>query len=220
MHNANKPNLEDLPSSAQLLKSTLIAAVAAVVILVTIVLPSEYGIDPTGIGGFLGLAEMGEIKVQLAEEAEVDQQSSRQNAAGHSEHSSLLASIAGLFISPANASGIDGHSHDHDMPMWTDEVTITLTPGEGVEIKLVMEEGAVTEFSWTAEGGVVNYDLHGDGEGQSTSYQRGRAVPGHEGSITAAFTGNHGWFWRNRDDQDVTVTLSVRGAYSEVKRND
>ena len=34
--------------------------------------PSEYGIDPTGLGGLLGLAEMGEIKSQLAEEAEAD----------------------------------------------------------------------------------------------------------------------------------------------------
>ena len=72
MFNAEKPSLEELPSSAQLVKSTIIAAVSAVVILVTVVLPAEYGIDPTGVGKALGLAEMGEIKTQLAEEAEAD----------------------------------------------------------------------------------------------------------------------------------------------------
>ncbi len=193
MHNAIKPNPEDLPSSAQLLKSTVIAAVAAVVILVTIVLPSEYGIDPTRIGGILGLANMGEIKTQLAEEAVADGQVELQSQSGSFDQSSLLNEVA-----------------------WTDEVSVILTPGEGIEIKLAMDEGAIAEFAWTVEGGVVNYDLHGDGGGQSTTYGRGRAVPGHEGSLTAAFTGNHGWFWRNRDDQDVSVTLFVRGAYSEV----
>ena len=72
MFNAEKPSLSELPSSGQLLKSTIIAAVSAVVILVTVVLPAEYGIDPTGVGKAIGLAEMGEIKTQLAEEAEAD----------------------------------------------------------------------------------------------------------------------------------------------------
>ena len=70
MFNAEKPSLEELPSSTQLLRSTAIAAASAAAILITVVLPAEYNIDPTGIGGVLGLAEMGEIKVQLAEEAE------------------------------------------------------------------------------------------------------------------------------------------------------
>jgi len=59
MFNAKKPSLDELPSSAQLIRSTAIAAASAVAILVTVVLPAEYNIDPTGIGGVLGLAEMG-----------------------------------------------------------------------------------------------------------------------------------------------------------------
>ena len=69
MYNVTKPTLDDLPTSKQLLRSTLIALVAAFAILIAIVLPSEYGIDPTGIGRVLGLSEMGEIETQLAEEA-------------------------------------------------------------------------------------------------------------------------------------------------------
>ena len=65
MYNSNKPNPEELPSSRQLIKSTVIAAAAAAVILVTVVLPAEYGVDPTRIGKALGLASMGEIKTQL-----------------------------------------------------------------------------------------------------------------------------------------------------------
>nr|WP_300975710.1 hypothetical protein [Yoonia sp.] len=72
MHNVVKPTPDEPPSSQQLLRSTLIALIAAIVILVTIVLPSEYAIDPTGVGRVLGLTEMGEIKTQLAEEAALD----------------------------------------------------------------------------------------------------------------------------------------------------
>jgi hypothetical protein len=50
------------------LRSTAIAAVIASAILVTIVLPAEYGIDPTGVGRILGLTQMGEIKMELARE--------------------------------------------------------------------------------------------------------------------------------------------------------
>ena len=40
------------------------------------------------------------------------------------------------------------------------------------------------------------------------------------GELTAAFSGNHGWFWRNRGDAPVSVTLRVAGAYTEIKRFD
>ena len=72
MYNAQLPSRAELPSSGQLLRSTIIALVSAAIILVTIVLPSEYAIDPTGIGAKLGLTQMGEIKMELAAEAEAD----------------------------------------------------------------------------------------------------------------------------------------------------
>ena len=67
MNNAPQPRPEDLPSKAQLFRSSIMAAIGAVVILVTVYLPAEYAIDPTGAGRDLGLTEMGEIKRELAE---------------------------------------------------------------------------------------------------------------------------------------------------------
>ncbi len=100
---------------------------------------------------------------------------------------------------------------------WRDEVSYTLAPGEGIEVKLAMQEGQTARFYWTANGAVVNYDTHGDGSGQKVSYEQGRGVPEQEGELTAAFTGNHGWFWRNRTDAPVTVTLRTAGDYAEMK---
>lgn len=212
MYNSDTPTRAELPTSAQLLKSTAIAIVSAAAILVAVVLPSEYGIDPTGAGRMLGLAEMGEIKTQLAAEAEADRLRDAQNAvpapATLQQGSSLLDRILSEFL-VATA---------HAQEARADEMSVMLAPGEGAEIKLVMVKGAQANYSWTANGAVVNFDTHGDGGGENISYEKGRGVAEDEGVLEAAFDGNHGWFWRNRTDADVTVTLKTNGAYSDIKR--
>ena len=216
MHNAQRPNLDDLPTAGQLWRSTAIAAGVAALILVTVVWPSEYGIDPTGIGGVLGLTEMGEIKSQLSEEAEADRLMMEGQVEPQSSwQPSLLDVIFGAIVGTAHAQ-----EALVEAPVWKDEITFVLEPGQGIEIKLVMEEGTVAPFEWAVEGGEVNFDLHGDGSGNEISYEKGRAIAQASGELTAAFTGNHGWFWRNRGDAAVSVTLRVAGAYSEIKRFD
>ncbi len=218
MFNSQAPNPDDLPSSAQLVKSTVLSVIAAGVLLVTVVMPSEYAMDPTGLGAVMGLTEMGEIKAQLAEEAELDRQKDQnsgesliapQAAPAPQEGSSLLDRIIREFgISAAYAQDA----------MRQDEVSITLQPGEGAEIKLVMLKGAKANYAWTANGSKVNFDTHGDGGGESISYEKGRGAAEDSGVLEAAFDGNHGWFWRNRTGDPVTVTLKTDGAYSDIKR--
>ena len=205
MFNAEKPNLEELPSSAQLIRSTVIAAIGAAVILIAVVLPAEYGIDPTGAGRILGLTEMGEIKQELADEAEQDQMTHDEPE----QSSSLLNEVFGLFVGTA-----------HAQEAWTDTITFTLAPDAYTEIKLVMDEGAVAEYAWVAEGGRINFDLHAHGNGQSVDYDRGRGETSGEGSIDAPFAGEHGWFWRNRDSSAVTITLQLRGNYGDIVRSE
>ena len=72
MYNEDIPTRAELPTTRQLIRSSIIAFVSAIAILATVILPAEYAIDPTGIGGALGLGEMGEIKKQLELEAEAD----------------------------------------------------------------------------------------------------------------------------------------------------
>lgn len=62
----------ELPSQRALARATLIALAVAGTLLLTVVLPAEFGIDPTGAGRVLGLTQMGEIKVRLAREAAED----------------------------------------------------------------------------------------------------------------------------------------------------
>jgi hypothetical protein len=83
-----------------------------------------------------------------------------------------------------------------------------------------MDAGQVAEYRMLVEGGRVNFDLHGHGGGETVTYEKGRGSTGSEGEVTAAFDGQHGWFWRNRDISDVTVTIQVRGEYSEFVQLD
>lgn len=214
MYNTDLPTRAELPSSRQLLRSTAIAVAAAAAILVTVVLPAEYGIDPTGIGRPLGLTAMGELKMQLAAEAEADR---APPAATPGPRSSLPGAIfAGLFIRSAAAQTPAPAAASR-----TDETTITLRPNQGLEVKLDMRRGARASYSWTATG-PVNYDLHGEppnpGRNAAHSYRNGRASTGEQGEFTAIFDGTHGWFWRNRSTRDVSVTLRTTGEYARVIR--
>ena len=184
-------------------RSTVAAAVVAMVVLFTVVLPAEYGIDPTGAGRVLGLTEMGEIKQELSEEAAQDALKH-----GSTEQSSTLwLKMIDVFVAPVNAQ-----------ESWRDELVLTLAPGDSAEIKLGMKKGDTAEYTWVTDGGRINYDLHAHGDGESATYGKGRGKTSDEGSITASFAGNHGWFWRNRDKKDVTVTIRLRGEYKELIR--
>ncbi len=223
MHNADVPNRAELPTTAQLIKATIIAIIAAIIILVTIVLPAEYAIDPTGVGRALRLTEMGEIKQQLAAEAEADrirerkQQVPPKSGAGTMQSATFGKLVARLMISPAAASEPVLIAQAATR---ADETIITLRPADGVEYKMTMIRSAQARYSWRADGGVVNYDMHGSpaGGGKETSYKAARGVSGDEGVLTAGFDGAHGWFWRNRGAADITITLRTSGAYSEIRR--
>ena len=50
MFNTHKPSENDLPTSSQLLKSTMVAISVGCALLILVILPAEYGTDPTGVG--------------------------------------------------------------------------------------------------------------------------------------------------------------------------
>jgi hypothetical protein len=205
MYNTDMPTRAELPTTPQLLRSTAIAIAAAAVLLVTVILPAEYAVDPTGVGKMLGLTQMGEIKQQLASEAAAE--------VGTAEAPAMVANAAEPDVAPTVSP------QEPATEAWRDVVTLTLAPDEAAEIKLTMKKGEVAPYEWTASPGHVNSDLHADGAGGLfTSYRKGRAETRDAGELTADFDGAHGWYWRNRSGVSVEVTLRTNGAYAELKR--
>lgn len=210
MYNTDMPTRAELPSSRKLIRSTAIAFMTAATLLVTVVLPAEYAVDPSGIGKVLGLTEMGEIKQQLAEEAEADLQTS---------DVSVEPAEAEPQMKPEAASSESVDAPGHALPDWKDTMTLTLAPGAAAEVKLTMQKDGVAAYEWVTNQGHLNSDLHADGANKAfVSYRKGRAETSDAGELTADFDGAHGWFWRNRSEVAVEVTLRVSGAYSKIKR--
>ena len=203
MYNTNIPSNLELPSTGKLIKSTIIATVAAVIILVTVILPAEYGIDHTGIGNKLGLTKMGEIKMSLAKEAAAERRLklTKQSTEAVAE----VAEVAEVIEPTAD--------------ILTHEMTFTLVPDQGTEIKVTMVKGATVNYSWSTSGGKANFDIHGDSKKLNIdyhNYSKGSEQKS-EGVLEADFDGNHGWFWRNRTSKTMTVTLKTNGNYSKIK---
>lgn len=190
------PTIGELPTSRQLNRATAIAAGVAAVLLVTTVLPSEYGVDPTGVGSLLGLTPMGDMKAGEAEstssEAEAD------------------TGVVLMDEEPTSSTTVSGTE--------TGEVRLTLAPNEGTEVKATMTAGDEMEYSWSTDGANVNFELHGEAIGAAsdeyTSYEKGTSV-GEDGKFRAPFDGTHGWYWRNRTDAPLAITVKATGKFSK-----
>ncbi len=219
MYNANKPDASELPSTARLLKSTAVAAVTALIILVTVVLPAEYGVDPTRVGSVLGLTEMGRIKMQLAEEAAAEETESVAETVDSTPASSPPNKISTNITPEESFETISSATPAEEAaPQWRDEVSFTLAADAAAEYKLAMKEGEAAEFEWFTDGAKSNFDTHGDRPGlKYFNYEKG-SLARQEGTLTAAFDGSHGWFWRNRSGGPLTITLRTRGEYTEMKK--
>jgi hypothetical protein len=204
MYNTDMPTRADLPTSAKLIRSTLIAIVTAIAVLITIVLPAEYGVDPTGIGKALGLKAMGDIKTQLAAEALAD------------------AKADALAAAPAAVQATQPVAGTAEPNVKGAEVIVTLPPGTGTEVKMEMESGAKVTYAWQSNGGKVNHDTHGEPlNGPANTFHRylkENDVTGHSGELTAQFAGSHGWYWRNLGTEPVTITVKVSGEFKNLKQ--
>ena len=199
MFNTPKPIENVLPSSSQLLKSTIIALAVAGALLLCVVIPAEYGKDPTGLGEVLGLKKMGEIKIKLKKESLNENQVFNENISLNNE------------VRERTETSEENH----------DVLEFTLEPDEAIEIKLEMMEGSFVKYNWVTHNGGLNYNLHGDGyrgSQQSITYKKGRMTSSDSGEIISEFNGYHGWFWRNRNSTAVTVTLETIGDYILIKQ--
>ena len=217
MFNTPLPTVNELPSTRKLVRSTVIALLTAIGLLMTVVMPSEYAVDPTGVGRALGLTQMGELKIILAQEALADaappQASAPAPAPAPAPQAVQSQPIAAPVPPPVSTTA---------PALKTNQMSVTLKPGEGTEIKLEVLKNKTVSYEWTAVGGPVNYDTHGEpynGEkGYFHSYNKGKQVKSDKGEFTAIFDGTHGWFWRNRSNTDVTIALKTTGDYLSVKQ--
>jgi predicted component of type VI protein secretion system len=223
MYNTNIPSDRELPSTSKLIKSTILAAIVAVILLITVVIPSEYGIDPTGFGEITGLKRMGEIKISLAREADAELNSEAEGKVEVVEVEVAELEVAELEVTKVEVTEtleIPPVTKISNKPYQNHEMTFTLAPDEAAEVKVTMKKGAKVDYIWQTDGGKSNFDVHGDSKKLQISYHpyyKGTDSK-REGTLTAAFDGGHGWFWRNRTNKLLTITIKTAGEYTDIKR--
>src|ERR1035438_1871118 len=185
--------MTEAPSKQAIVKATLIAFAAALVILFTAVLPAEYGIDPLRTGQALGL-------IGLSKATE--------NAAATAGRATPVQT--GIYTSQPNTYKVDSED-------------LSLTPGEGVEIKYHMQKGAAMVYAGKADG-KVQFEFHGEPDLKPRpdyfeSYELDNKV-GQDHSVvsfTAPTTGIHGWFWENKSKKEVKIHLTTAGFFDSAK---
>jgi hypothetical protein len=158
--------------------------------LVMIVLPAEYGVDPLGTGARLGLLPLGLVGQQV--EA-LDKAAASRDAT----HNAIVAA--------------------EERPLREETVAFTIAPRDFVEYKYRLDKGQALLYSWSATS-PVNYELHAEPDGAprgyAESFEKRTATQQASGTLTAPFSGIHGWYWENTSDQPVTVTLKSAGFYT------
>ena len=181
-----------VPSVSQLARTSIVALIVAIAVLVAFVLPAEYAIDPLGTGRVLGLTEIAAPRGAVVE--------------------ALVPADAAL--KPTVSGPVGAYSAEFKL----DVFEVVLPPYEYLEYKYQMELGAVMQYSWTATAPLL-HDFHGERTGadqagpQEESYDKqGRRQA--NGAFTAPFTGIHGWYWENPGGEPITIRLTTSGFYS------
>ncbi|MCJ8302258.1 hypothetical protein [Shewanella sp.] len=207
-HNETLFNSIPVHSIATLVKASVAASAIAAVILVTAILPAEYNIDPTGIGKALGLT-------QIAEAASV----TPDIAVSGSETVFTFGQATPVTSKDmANAPSVALIAQARQTPgVRSDTVKINIPAGKGLEYKLLMDEFVHLEYEWSTGGEELYFDFHGEPKGDTTGYFESFSITTSDkmkGSLTTPFAGAHGWYWKNKTDSAIIVTLSTTGDYS------
>ena len=204
-------------SAAKIALATVVALIVGVVILVTAVLPAEYGIDPLGTGKALGLLDLAAASEKAAPSP---------STGGDSASASIVPVIDG--VSEDGAPHVKGTFISQPARYKVDSRVIVLGPGEGMEIKYHMPKGGGLVYSWTATD-TVGYEFHTEPDknppgtriGYYESYDLDRKVGKKQSHavFVAPHTGIHGWFWENKTQNEVTLNLVSSGYYDWIYQN-
>jgi len=180
----------NVPATATLVKTTLVAIVVATILLLTTILPAEYGVDPIGTGRMLGLTAISSPPV---------------------EQGAPTATTGGPLV--PNPLGPIGQ---YPAEFKVDTREIVVGPYQFVEYKYRLEKGATMLFSWSANL-VPIYDFHADPDGspapEPVSFDK-ESTRQASGSFVAPFAGIHGWFWENPGGDTLRISLTTAGFYS------
>lgn len=100
-----------------------------------------------------------------------------------------------------------------------DTIEIEIPARDSKEYKFHLVQGNYLEYEWSTEGAEVFFDFHGEPDGDTTGYYESfkkNTNNTSSGKYTASFSGNHGWYWKNKTNSPVNIQLKASGTYSRI----
>jgi hypothetical protein len=189
-------------SSKTLIKASLAAVILAAIALVSLILPAEYNIDPTGVGKALGLTALAQPNTVAAPAIAVANSSSepKQAEQGTAEHSVSVTVPAGR-----------GVEYKFQMAQFA-----KMEYQWSTSISTSTSTDTATDNSSPSP---LYFDLHGEPQGDTTGYFESYVIAESnemKGSFTTPFAGSHGWYWKNTSAKAITVQLKVSGDFTVI----
>ena len=198
------------PSSKGLVTTIAVAIVVALIVLVTVILPAEYGVDPTGIGKLTGLTALNDESDPTRTVEIVDV------LGGNDALQEVEVPDFGEPVPLPNPSVYQ----EKVGAVETYTTTIVLQPSDETEVKTVLQEAQVVTYEWSSDQGTLYVDFHGHDPAMGNDfwvrYREGVEVSQGAGSLVAPFKGEHGWYFVNYNEFPVEITLQISGYYDEV----
>jgi hypothetical protein len=209
MTTKNQPNL----NKGQLLKSLIIAFIIGAVVLITSVLPAEYGLDPLGTGELFGFSKLHQGDKQI------------ENITPNSSLNFEKIKMEKLGSSPNTPKPVEADNPPPEIQYSKREdiITVVVPSEKGIEYKFKSLKYGSIKYEWATDKGIVYIDFHGEVkqdnppknvfyESYTLAYSNNMA-----GTLTAPFEGKHGWYFRNETKEDIVVTIKLNGHYELFK---
>ena len=185
-----------------IIKQVIIALFIGATLLVSAVLPAEYGIDPLGIGKATGFS-----KLYVAEE-------STENLAS-GPHKILKLENVGSPADVAKPDAANNPAPATQLTERTDEVSVIIPAGKGLEYKVNMLKYGQLKYEWITDKGELYVDFHGEVKDNSNYFESYTIAYSNNmaGSLISPFEGPQGWYFKNNSNEDITVKIKMKGQY-------
>jgi len=198
-------------TSSQIIKATVIALATSLILTVVAVLPAEYGKDYSGLGKALGFSRLYQSDDLSNETAVVTQTFKELTLNNVGSAPDIPKPIEGN--NPAPAKQYESRK---------DNISITIPAGKGLEYKIAVLKYGQVKYAWKTNQGVLFLDMHGDvksSEAKSVYFESYNVANSNNmaGSFLAPYEGKHGWYFKNKSNKDIKVTINLTGEYQLIK---
>jgi hypothetical protein len=191
-------------SKEKILKNVKYTTIWAAIIFVIIVLPAEYGKDPTWFWKLTWLNK-------LAPNYQVE-------SIDTVESSNAIESDTSVTQDTLTRQESIKEDNEPSYDYQELEKTYTLKAWRDTEVKFKMYKWGEMTFDWQSTG-TVYLDQHWEpttSEGKAflpyKSVKEWR-FESDSGTLRAEFTGTHGWYWRNLSNEEITIKLTLKGNF-------